>query len=303
MALRRFLLATTFLTFILLVVGGTVNPTGSSLACPDWPTCFGSFFPEMKDGVEHEHTHRVVATGVGLLTLIFALWCLRTPGLPRGVKSGGLLALFLVILQGVLGGLTVIYKLPTMVSSSHLALSMGFFCLLLFYTFRLYRTPNQESTSASRAALFASIIVYLQILLGALVRHTNSARTCGLDPILCLGEFWPQWGPQRLHMTHRFVAIFAFLISVWASLKTSGQAKKTGNILARRLSLITPYISILQVILGIITVQTNIAVIPVTAHLGVGALMLSGLWCQYLALVSHATDPLKPQSIHTQLSL
>src|SRR5262245_13322574 len=73
---RRLAVATAVATFLLLLVGGLVNPTGSSLACPDWPLCYGSPFPPMVGGIFYEHSHRLFATGVGILTVVLAvlLW-------------------------------------------------------------------------------------------------------------------------------------------------------------------------------------------------------------------------------------
>ncbi|MEW6778232.1 MAG: COX15/CtaA family protein, partial [Bdellovibrionota bacterium] len=120
---------TACLTFFLLLVGGIVHGTGSSLACPDWPTCYGTFFPEMKGGVFFEHSHRLVASLVGLLTIGIVVMVHRQRREKR-LRRLSWAALGLVIFQGILGGITVIYKLPAAVSSAHLATSMIFFSLL-----------------------------------------------------------------------------------------------------------------------------------------------------------------------------
>src|SRR5215468_2558833 len=122
MSLYRFVVSLTVLTFVLLLMGGLVHNTRSSLACPDWPLCFGSAFPKMVGGVAYEHSHRLAATTVGLLTVAL----LVTLAL-RGRWKLGAIGLLLVVFQGVLGGITVIYRLPTMVSTSHLAVSLIFF--------------------------------------------------------------------------------------------------------------------------------------------------------------------------------
>ena len=100
---------------VLLIVGSLVHGTGSSLACPDWPLCYGTFFPKMENGVEYEHTHRLVATGVGIMTVtLTVLLFLKKQSAPF-VKLG-VAATVLVIFQGILGGITVLYKLPKAIS-------------------------------------------------------------------------------------------------------------------------------------------------------------------------------------------
>src|SRR5688572_22612356 len=130
MTVRLFSAATAAATFLLLLVGGLVNPTGSSLACPDWPLCHGSAFPEMTGGILYEHSHRLVASAVGLMTVILAVLAWRERRHDRVMARLGILAVLMVCLQGVLGGLTVIYKLPPEISIAHLALSMFFFTFL-----------------------------------------------------------------------------------------------------------------------------------------------------------------------------
>ncbi|MEO7735611.1 MAG: COX15/CtaA family protein, partial [Kofleriaceae bacterium] len=165
-------------TFLLLVIGGTVNPTGSSLACPE-PTlvCHGQLFPPMVGGVFYEHGHRLAAMTVGLLqiALTLLLW-VRRPEL----KRLGWLLLGLVIAQGALGAITVKYKLPWFVSTGHLLLGMSYFATLIYTAFRTRPAPSVveldrharhalELGGARRWIAAACGAVFVQLLLGALV--------------------------------------------------------------------------------------------------------------------------------------
>src|ERR1700758_30915 len=126
--LHRLAVVTAAATFALLFVGGLVTSTGSGLAVPDWPLSFGMVLPPMRGGVLFEHGHRLPPAPVGGLPVVLALW--RVVGEPRpGVRALGLLALLAVVLQGVLGGVTVLYKLPLAVSVTHACLAQAFFCL------------------------------------------------------------------------------------------------------------------------------------------------------------------------------
>ncbi|MCL4236184.1 MAG: COX15/CtaA family protein, partial [Deltaproteobacteria bacterium] len=93
MTLFRYAIALVAVTFVLLLVGGTVNPTGSSLACPDWPLCYGQVFPKMEGGVLFEHTHRLVATLVGLMTIGLAVAIARARRDDRDLVRRGWIAL------------------------------------------------------------------------------------------------------------------------------------------------------------------------------------------------------------------
>src|SRR3989338_3199350 len=118
---RRFLYLLLVLVFLLLLMGGLVHNTGSSLACPDWPLCYGSLLPEMTGGVEIEHSHRLMATAVGLVTVILALLIWKRRKGDRELRQMAMAAVVLVVVQGLLGGITVLYQLPHLVSISHLA--------------------------------------------------------------------------------------------------------------------------------------------------------------------------------------
>ena len=136
---HRFAIATAIATFVLLIVGSMVHGTGSSLACPDWPLCYGSFFPKMENGVEYEHSHRLVATGVGIMTVALTVMLLLQKG--RRFFKLGVAATVLVIFQGILGGITVLYRLPRAISIAHLATSMCFFSLMIVIALRTAPVP------------------------------------------------------------------------------------------------------------------------------------------------------------------
>ncbi|MCA9521867.1 MAG: COX15/CtaA family protein [Myxococcales bacterium] len=287
MNLFRFTFLTLAATFVLLIVGGTVNPTGSSLACPDWPLCYGSLFPEMVNGVEFEHTHRLVATLVGLLTtgLLIGIWLRRKTDRRLRVLAIGLFVM--VALQGVLGGITVIYKLPLAVSTGHLALAMFFFLSLIYSTFRIKAGPAHADDPAPLKrglVLVAGLAVYLQILLGAFVRHTKSGQVCDNDWLMCKGVLWPSFAPAQLHMSHRFVGVLLAFLVFAAAIAAAREAHRHDRKLAYYAAIVVPFLTLLQILLGMLTVHSRIGLLEVSAHLGVGALILATFAVIYLGL-------------------
>ena len=107
-------------TYLLILIGGLVHGTGSSLACPDWPTCYGTMMPKMEGGVLVEHSHRLAAGTVMILTLVLtiSMYVSKQP-LHRRLRPVAALAMSLVVVQALLGGITVLLRLPTPVSTMH----------------------------------------------------------------------------------------------------------------------------------------------------------------------------------------
>ena len=271
-------------TFILLMIGGTVNPSGSSLACPDWPTCFGSYFPEMTGGVFYEHSHRIVATLVGFLTLIFCgLTFLKK--YPFKIKLLASIQLILVIIQGTLGGITVLYGLPAAISTLHLMISLIYFCFTIYLTFCLFEGKVFSLYWGDKSkvwfSLIATVLLYFQIVLGAVVRHQGAGRACGTDMLSCLGEFWPIWLVQQIHMLHRYsgYTIFILLILGWyRSFKEFSSFPLGIRLVFQSL----PLLLVIQVILGILTVSSNIGLWITTFHMALACFILGMLWAGYL---------------------
>ncbi|HYM13676.1 MAG TPA: COX15/CtaA family protein, partial [Bryobacterales bacterium] len=126
--LHRFAVFTACATFGLIIAGALVTSKDAGLAVPDWPLSYGSLMPPWVGNIRFEHGHRMVATLVGMLTIVLAAWLWkREPR--RWVKRLGAAALATVVAQGVLGGITVLFFLPTLISVSHACLAQIFFCL------------------------------------------------------------------------------------------------------------------------------------------------------------------------------
>ncbi|MFQ5694897.1 MAG: heme A synthase [Terriglobia bacterium] len=178
-ALHRFAVFTAGCTFLLVLAGALVTSNDAGLAVPDWPLSYGSLMPPMVGGIFYEHGHRLVATSVGLLTIVLAVWlALREPR--RWVRRLGWLALGAVVLQGLLGGLTVLFLLPRPVSIAHASLAQVFFCLtvaLAVFTSRSWQaetSPVEDTGSPSLRQLStaATGAIFLQLVLGAAYRHS-----------------------------------------------------------------------------------------------------------------------------------
>jgi heme A synthase len=286
---RRLSLAMLVLTYALITLGGFVHNTESSLACPDWPLCFGQVLPAMEGGVAIEHSHRLLATLVGLLTIVLVIALHRDPAARRW-RAWGWAALALVIGQGVLGGITVLLKLPTLVSTLHLATSMAFFGTLVALAFRLHRpAPSPIQGHALAGVGWGVALVYLQILLGALVRHTGSGAAVGLGPQSVVVGFdlaraqrdlWPADGPGRLHMLHRFLAAGVLVYVCILAGRLWPAARRVGDRVTQTLTASLLALVVVQIGLGMASIWTFRSVPLVTAHLAGGA----ALWANVLVL-------------------
>ena len=171
-------------TFLLLLAGALVTSNDAGLSVPDWPTSFGSLYrlPPMKGGILFEHSHRMVAETVGLLMIVLAIWTWRADQ-RRWMRRLGFWALAGVIVQGILGGITVLFYLPPAVSTAHATLAQTFFvtivAMALFTSRGWLETPRLALRDAGRPRIMTRTLValalasvYLQLILGAAFRHS-----------------------------------------------------------------------------------------------------------------------------------
>lgn len=265
-------------TFLLLMAGGTVNPTGSSLACPEaFVICKGRLFPEMTGGVLFEHGHRQIAMLVGLLQLgLSVLLWLRRPALRRLA----VVALIMVALQALLGALTVHYKLPWFVSTGHLMLAMAFFATTLYEVWRTRPAPRGELRRAGpgvrRWIALGGAAVFAQILLGGLVRH-HGAALASIDLPLHHGHIWVAGAPLplQLHLAHRIGGVLVGSIAIVAAIGIMRGARDWTAL--RRTALAVPLAVALQITLGVLVILSFRNVGLAVLHFG-GAALLWGLF-------------------------
>lgn len=167
--------ATAASAFFLLFAGGMVTSTGSGLAVPDWPLSFGGMNPPMVGGIFYEHGHRLIAGFVSLMTL-GCLLLSRRSSVPSAARSAANLAAGGILIQASLGGLTVLLKLPPAVSIAHACLGQAVFCVL--FACAVLSTPVSTFGPGYSRVFRLSVLgfgaAYLQLALGALVRHTGT---------------------------------------------------------------------------------------------------------------------------------
>lgn len=283
---HRAYLYTLVWTLGLLLLGSVVHATESSLACPDWPTCFGTMVPEMTGGVFWEHLHRLVAGGLILFfgAALFLTWK-EGPAYPWVLKAAWA-GFGLLLVQAVFGGLTVLLLLPDAISTTHLALAFLF--LALTTVLALVSSPSWERTpdlsgeaapegpsraTLKKGGLLAALLVFAQSLWGAAVRHTDAGMGCP-DVPLCLGKWIPPLHEPLvvLHFGHRVLGLCVLVAVFWVGHLAFWRG---GDGRLRTLGLAAAVVVVSQVLLGFLSVYYQLAVIPVSLHTLLAATLLT----------------------------
>jgi cytochrome c oxidase assembly protein subunit 15 len=299
-------------TFLLIGLGGLVTSHEAGMSVPDWPTTYGYnmfMFPvgQWIGGIFYEHSHRLLASLVGLLTTILALW-LCAKDARKWMQWLGVTAFLLVVLQGLLGGLRVRWQMDWL-GVPHGAVAQTFLvltCAIALFTSRWW----QQSAATRQIAvpqglfkhvLYVTVLIYVQLLIAATMRHQHAGLAITDFP-LAYHQLWPSTTPEaiahynairppgtvgkpitafqvNLQMVHRLVAYTIFL-GVAAAAFLARKKLGLGDALAKAgffwLGLLT-----VQILLGAATIWSNKAADIATLHVMVGALaLLTGcLWC------------------------
>ena len=300
--LHRFAWFTAAATLLLICSGGMVTSKGVGLAVPDWPTTFGYnmfFFPISKwvGGIFFEHTHRLIASVIGFLSITLACW-LAFSNAERWIKMLGWVSLGAVVLQGILGGLRVTL-LKDQIGIFHACLAQAFLGLLVIIalaTSPVWRRLSRSGSPVPRRslailALTISGLIYGQLALGATMRHQHRDLAI-MDFPLAYGQVIPATDPATiarinqardaealsdvsaeqiwLQMAHRFLAaiIALTIVAFWLLVRR----EKTVVSFLRKLANLWLGLVILQITLGAWTIWSNKAADIATAHVAVGAI-------------------------------
>ena len=297
--LRFFSKVTCFSTLLLIFVGGMVTSTDSGLSVPDWPLSYGTWFPPMIGGVFYEHGHRMAASLVGTLILILSVW-LALKEKRKWLKVLGFAALGSVICQGILGGITVLFYLPTPVSVGHAVLAQTLFILTVIIAYSLSQerqdrqSKKEDSSQRFLQVVFVLIIcVYIQLLIGAIMRHTGSGMAIPDFPTMG-GEWFPRLDEKMLnfvnhwrfdnnlepvnmnqiviHLFHRLGALVVLLMVCLVNFAAFKERKSSGKVI--RTIYFLDLLIVLQISLGILTVLTGKAPVVTSIHVATGAATL-----------------------------
>src|SRR4030095_10236343 len=177
--LNRFAIIVACATFFLIIAGALVTSHDAGLATSDWPLSNGQVFPKMVGNLFWEHGHRMVATTVGILTIVLLIYILRVEK-RSWVRKLGIFALVGVVAQGLLGGLTVKLMLPLAVSSAHATLAQLFFCTTVSLAVFTSQSWIKASTTLEEKGIVpvrylcpaALVTIFFQLILGATLRHS-----------------------------------------------------------------------------------------------------------------------------------
>jgi cytochrome c oxidase assembly protein subunit 15 len=310
--------------FFLIFAGASVTSNQAGLAVPDWPMTFGEnpiTYPLSKwqGGIFYEHGHRIVATIVGALTVILALWIWFVES-RRWVRVLAVLSVVAVILQGLLGGLTVLLRLPLIVSAMHGVLGQSYMCIILMIAFSQLRECRigEVALAASYKKLFWSVLIltgaiFLQLVWGALMRHSESGLavpdfpTSGgtlipsfdqrmLDSIngvlKSMGMDLVTMSQVAIHLVHRFFALVVLALAI-TTYSLFRQAKSLPSLVIRH-GFYLALMLVMQVFLGIMVVFSLKFHVITSLHVVIGAFILALSVTLLLRLLS-LPEPAKQQ--------
>ncbi|HEY9908780.1 MAG TPA: heme A synthase, partial [Thermosynechococcaceae cyanobacterium] len=265
----RFALGMAAETLFLMALGSATRVMNAGLACPDWPLCYGKLIPQQQMNLQVflEWFHRLTASSMGLFAIVLVAmswWSRRA--LPAWTPWATSFALFLVVFQGILGGLTVTELLRFDIVTAHLGTALLFFVTLL--TIGLLLLPYRGTGNAGKlrwVSLTAAILVYAQSILGALVSSQWALHQCLSTSSLC--------AVMNSHIAGVVPATLATLLLVISSWRTPALHPTL-----RKLANSTAGLVVLQIFLGIATFKLRLQVEPLTvAHQAIGAALLGTL--------------------------
>jgi heme a synthase len=277
---HRYALFTVASTVLLLVAGALVTSNDAGLAVPDWPTSYGSFFPPMVGGIFYEHGHRMVATFVGLVTIGLALLLWRKEP-RRWLRRLGGVALGVVVLQGLFGGLTVKLRLPPAVSMIHATLAQAFFCItvaIAVFTSRWWlaeAAPRDDSGSPrlSILAVWLAAVAFVQLVLGAGVRHDAfgiGPHLLGAAAVLAMTIVVSRAVRQRFFAVHELSSLAKWLNAVVGAQILLGGAAWWSRIITRdapQPEASTIWITVAHTVLGAVVLASTVVFVLVCHRL------------------------------------
>jgi heme a synthase len=241
-----------------MTLGNVVSATGSGLACPDWPLCHGSVIPPLRADVLIEYSHRLAALAATVLIVVTTVLTLRRTRAP-GLRRLAWLLPGLLVVQIALGGITVLLKLPHLISTAHLVNALLILAGLIVLARGLSPVRlGGDDDRLRRLARAGLIALLVQLALGGYVRHSGAGLACPDFP-LCSGDLLPTQWLAGVHWVHRWLGVL--LLGLFVHLAVAGRTAATRLVGA---------LALLQVALGIAAVLLQLTPVVRAAHAAVG---------------------------------
>ncbi|HCJ35416.1 MAG TPA: protoheme IX farnesyltransferase [Ktedonobacter sp.] len=218
--IQRVAWAATVITYFLIALGGTVLATDSGLSCPDWPLCFGQAYYSGTFHVFLEQFHRFTAATVSVLIALLAVGIIEWARKDRALLTMAVAAPILLAIQIVLGGLTVLWKLPPQIITAHLGTALALFAIVVTVAVLSGKpAPSKEHPAKTRKfaqlAISNALLVYILMLLGSYVTGSGAALACPGWPF-CTPASWAVSNHlASINMLHRVYAVFVGLVTLW----------------------------------------------------------------------------------------
>ena len=293
-------------TFCLIFLGGMVTSLDAGLSVPDWPTSFGYnmfTFPisRWKGLVFWEHTHRLVASVLGMLIIALTIWVFKADR-RSSVRKLSVAALILVIIQGLMGGFRVT-EISTTLAIIHGVTAQAFFCLLILLAATLspaWSKPLEGSSTQARVfgwrrwGWVLVISLFIQLILGAMMRHWHAGLAIPTFPLTPQGTFFPVAHDKMvdIHFSHRFWAIIVTVIAAVTCVKALRSSGGEERIQLPAVAIL--FLILVQILLGASVIWLGRAPIPTSLHVVNGALILG--FSFYLAVQSLRLGTLREEA-------
>ncbi|MBI3912715.1 MAG: protoheme IX farnesyltransferase [Chloroflexi bacterium] len=270
---KRLIIAADCATFVLIGLGGVVRLSGSGLGCPDWPLCHGQIIPPFDLPTLIEYTHRLAATLTTILIVAAAVYAWRKLRAHRFIFLPSLAALILLVVQILVGGLTVLLQLPPTIVAVHLSNAMLIFAALLIATTFAFRPApaiagNADDQHLRRLARASLAGTFLLIVSGTIVTGTFAGFTCATWP-LCNDQILPDGLFPQIAMLHRVIAGLIGVLILY-TFHAAGRAHQHHRALIRA-GAVAVMLFIAQIIIGALNVFSQFPVSLNLAHLAAAA--------------------------------
>ena len=282
----------TVVTYFLIALGGTVLATGSGLSCPDWPLCYGQAYYSGTFHVFLEQFHRFTAATVSILIVLLLIGIIAWARKDRLLVTLAIVAPILLAIQIVLGGLTVLWKLPPQIITAHLGTALAIFAIVITIAVLGGKpTPAREHPAKTRKfaqlAITNALLVYILMLLGSYVTGSGAVLACPGWP-LCTPTSWAVSNHLAdINILHRIYAVFVGLVTLWTVISALSRWRVARG--QAIVALVGGVLFVYQAIVGGLIVLLNEPAFVAGLHLA----LATAVWGTLVLLAALASNQLR----------